>query len=374
MAACEFTVVVIDTAPPELVCPADMTVECEGPDGTAVAYTTPIASDACDGQPAVTCTPPSGSIFPPGQTEVVCRSEDAAGNETQCTFTITVVDRTPPEIECPASMVVDAQSPQGSVVEYMTPVMDVCDPNATVVCEPPPGSLFPIGQTTVTCSAFDSEAGDGRGGSSECTFTVTVVDRTPPEITCPLDMIVEGSTNGTNPHKPPGWPPGHDPPPNAVTAIVTYEVPVATDGEQTAPPQVTCTPPSGTRLGFGSHVITCEARDAAGNVATCTFEVSIVLGLSARAFIRADSNSDANVDIGDPIWTLNYLFLGGFAPKCMDAADANDDSDLNLGDPVYSLNYLFMAGPRPPAPWYPLCGLDPTDDDEVDCERYPPCE
>jgi hypothetical protein len=370
---CEFTVVVIDEAPPALVCPSSMTVECEGPDGTRVDYPTPMANDACDAQPNVVCTPPSGSLFPPGQTEVVCRSKDAAGNETQCTFTIIVVDTTPPEIVCPSSMVVDAETPQGSIVDYTTTVTELCDPNARVICEPPPGSLFPIGQTTVTCRAASGD-GDGRGAASECSFTITVIDRTPPQITCPLNFVVQGTTSGTNPHKPPGWPPGHNPPANAITAVVTYPDPVVTDDEQAEPPQVTCSPPSGTRLGFGLHTITCRARDRAGNELVCTFEVNVVLGLGARAFIRADANSDSLIDIGDPIWTVNHLFLGGFPPKCMDAADSNDDSDLNITDVVYTLNYLFMSGPRPPSPWYPLCGLDPTDGDGVDCNRYPPCE
>jgi hypothetical protein len=83
------------------------------------------------------------------------------------------------------------------------------------------------------------------------------------------------------------------------------------------------------------------------------------LGLRARAFIRADANSDSLIDIGDPIWTVNHLFLGGFPPKCMDAADSNDDSDLNISDVVYTLNYLFLAGPRPPAAVLPaLRGRD----------------
>jgi hypothetical protein len=50
-------------------------------------------------------------------------------------------------------------------------------PEPQVICEPPSGSLFPIGQTTVTCHAVSGD-GDGRGGASECSFTVTVIDRT----------------------------------------------------------------------------------------------------------------------------------------------------------------------------------------------------
>ena len=44
----------------------------------------------------------------------------------------------------------------------------------TVACSPPSGSLFPIGVTTVTCTAVD-----GAGLTDVETFTVTVDDVDP---------------------------------------------------------------------------------------------------------------------------------------------------------------------------------------------------
>lgn len=38
-----------------------------------------------------------GSLFPPGQSTVTCTATDAAGNTSECVFTITVADLTPPE-------------------------------------------------------------------------------------------------------------------------------------------------------------------------------------------------------------------------------------------------------------------------------------
>ena len=61
--------------------------------------------------------------------------------------------------------------------------------------------------------------------------------------------------------------------------------------------------------------------------------------------IRGDSNGDTNVDISDPTYTLQYLFLGGPAPGCAAAADANADGSLDISDPTYTLLHLFLGGP-----------------------------
>jgi hypothetical protein len=373
-ASCEFTVTVVDTAPPVLVCPADVSAECDAPGGATVTYPAPVASDACDGQPTVTCIPPSGSVFAIGQTEVVCTSRDAAGNTVECSFTVTVRDTMPPEIDCSEPIVAEAQSPEGAFVDYAVPAVDACDPSVEIVCEPPPGSLFPIGQTTVTCRATDTSGNGGALGSgaeSSCTFTVTVVDTTPPFLQCSPDLVFAGTTSGSPPHKPPGWPPGSNPPANAITTTITYDAPLASDTGQTQPVQTVCTPPSGSRLALGTHTITCRAIDLAGNEATCTFEVEIVLG--ATAFIRGDANVDSSVDIADPISLVNHLFLGGPTPKCLDSADVNDDGSINLTDIIYELNYIFQGMARPPDPFKPFCGLE-AETDALDCDRYLPCE
>jgi hypothetical protein len=223
-----------------------------------------------------------------------------------------------------------------------------------------------MGQTPVVCRAEDAAGNEATG-----TFTVTVADRTAPAMTCSANLIVEGTTAGGTPHKLPGWPPGSNPPANAITGVVIYADPAATDGEQTQPPQVTCSPPSGTRLGFGRHPVTCKARDLAGNETTCTFEVNVVLG--ARAFIRGDTNQDSKTDIADAIWSVNHLFLSGPRPRCLDTADANDDGRYDITDVVYELAYIFQGGPGMPGP-IGLCGLDATETDPLGCERFLPCE
>jgi hypothetical protein len=56
------------------------------------------------------------------------------------------------------------------------------------------------------------------------------------------------------------------------TAVVTYS-PTATDA--CGPVVVTCVPPSGSTFALGTTVVTCQAKDAAGNVASCSFNVTV---------------------------------------------------------------------------------------------------
>ena len=69
----------------------------------------------------------------------------------------------------------------------------------------------------------------------------------------------------------------------------------------------------------------------------------------------------------DAVAVLNYLFVTGVAPDCLDAADAADNGRVDISDAAFLLNFLFRRGSYPLPP-YPLPGLDPTEDDQDDCE------
>jgi HYR domain len=57
-----------------------------------VTYTV-IAQDDVDGVVTATCSPPSGSRFTVGRTQVSCSAQDASGNTSTATFTVTVKRR-----------------------------------------------------------------------------------------------------------------------------------------------------------------------------------------------------------------------------------------------------------------------------------------
>ena len=86
-----FSLAVIDTRPPTITTPGDLTVTAPSPDGDATVTYTVTATDNVDDNPQLTCQPPSGSTFPLGVTTVRCTATDSAGNTSAASFTITVL-------------------------------------------------------------------------------------------------------------------------------------------------------------------------------------------------------------------------------------------------------------------------------------------
>ncbi|MEM7234250.1 MAG: dockerin type I repeat-containing protein [Planctomycetota bacterium] len=105
-----------------------------------------------------------------------------------------------------------------------------------------------------------------------------------------------------------------------------------------------------------------RAAASAGLLSILVLSPNWVSAGESTRFLRGDVNSDAGVDIADPIFALNFLFAGGEVPPCQKAADANDDGAVDVSDPVTLLNYLFVGGNAPPGP-FPECGIDETRDD-----------
>jgi hypothetical protein len=255
-----FHVLVVDTTPPQVSgMPANQTLEATSAAGATATFTLPTMwNDIVDGPRAVSCNHASGETFPLGTTTVACSASDTSGNTANASFTITVQDTTGPVITVPANITVPATGPSGAVVTYTEPTAnDAVDGPEPVTCNHHSGDTFPIGTTTVTCTASDS-----RGNTSTKTFTVTVVgDTTPPVITVPATI----ATNATSP----------------AGAAVTFTVTAndAVDG----PVPVTCDHNSGDTFPLGpggathTTVVTCTASDSSGNTATKSFNV-IVLG------------------------------------------------------------------------------------------------
>lgn len=69
-------------------------------------------------------------------------------------------------LSLPGRIVVNATSPAGTPVAFEVTATDNTDPNPVVECTPPSGATFPIGTTTVTCTATDAS-----GNVAEGSFT-----------------------------------------------------------------------------------------------------------------------------------------------------------------------------------------------------------
>jgi extracellular elastinolytic metalloproteinase len=86
--------VTVETEAPELTCPDDETVSINpGATYTVPDYTlAAIVTDNCTDVPTMVQSPAAGAQVGEGDTEVTITATDEAGNETSCTFTLTVVE------------------------------------------------------------------------------------------------------------------------------------------------------------------------------------------------------------------------------------------------------------------------------------------
>lgn len=242
-----FTVAVVDTTPPTLSLPANITVEATGPDGAAAAYSA-TAHDVISGDVAVTFSTPSGSTFPLGTTTVTGSATDAAGNTATGSFTVTVVDTTPPTLSLPGNLTLEATGPDGAVATYTATAHDVVSGDVAVTFTISSGSIFPLGTTTVTGSATDAA-----GNTATASFTVTVVDTSAPTLSLPGNLMLEATG------------------PDGAVANFTVTAHDIVSGDVAVKISI----PSGSTFPLGSTTVTATASDAAGNMATGSFIVTV---------------------------------------------------------------------------------------------------
>ncbi|HXY86324.1 MAG TPA: HYR domain-containing protein, partial [Gaiellaceae bacterium] len=245
-----FDVTVVDTIKPVVTVPSNISDNSPDPGGKTETFTAS-ASDNVDGPITPTCKPASGSNFVIGTTTVTCTATDAHGNVGQASFTVTItlVDTTPPVITVPSDITVEATGPSGAAVSYSASANDNIDGTIIPTCNPASSSTFPLGTTTVTCSATDAH-----NNTASKTFHVTVQDTTPPTITVPANITTEATGSGG--------------------AAVTYTATSSdiVDGTKAA----SCSPASGSTFAIKTTTVTCNATDAHGNAATQkTFTVTV---------------------------------------------------------------------------------------------------
>src|SRR6185436_1002019 len=101
-------------------------------------------------------------------------------------------DTQPPVITCPPNLTVVAANVNDpcTVVNFTTTASDNC-PGVVVVCNPPAGSCFPVGVTTVTCTATDTS-----GNTATCSFTITVFDVALQDDSDPSIILLWNSVSG----------------------------------------------------------------------------------------------------------------------------------------------------------------------------------
>ncbi len=239
--SCTFTVTVVDTTPPQVTCPSNIVTTATGPGGAAVTYTAS-ASDSC-GIASFNSSPNSGSTFPIGTTTVTATATDSSGNSNACSFTVTVTAASP-TLNCPTNIVAECTGGL-TPVNFTVTASDASGPVA-VTSIPPSGSGFPLGTTNVVATAANS------AGTNSCTFTVTVVDTTPPQVTCPSNIVTAATGPGG--------------------AVVTY---TASASDSCGIANFNSSPSSGSTFPIGTTTVISTATDSTGNSNSCSFTITV---------------------------------------------------------------------------------------------------
>jgi uncharacterized repeat protein (TIGR01451 family) len=233
-----------------------MTVECH----TSFTDLGAIAHDACAGDSQATA---SGSVNPNlvGSYAITYNATDPSGHAAVAvTRIVNVVDTTAPIVTAPANVTVYTGAGAGSCTATISDAAlglasatDSCQGSLpTTRSGVPAGNIFPAGTQIITYSATD--ASNNTGSAIQ---TITVIDNTPPTISCLSDITVDFN-------------------PAVGGAVVTYTAPVGVDNCGATTGQ-TAGLPSGATFPVGTTTNTFRVTDAAGNTAECSFKVTVAL-------------------------------------------------------------------------------------------------
>src|SRR6185436_11801581 len=153
--------------------------------------------DNCTATGSITLSqsPAAGMLVGPGVTTITVTAMDAANNMNTCTTTLTVNDVTAPSVTCPAGTTASANANcQAAVPNVLGGVTasDNCTAAGSIVLtqSPAAGTLVGLGVTTITVTAKDAA-----NNMNTCTTTFTVVDTTPPTVSCPAGTTAAANAN-----------------------------------------------------------------------------------------------------------------------------------------------------------------------------------
>jgi photosystem II stability/assembly factor-like uncharacterized protein len=178
--------------PPAAIC-QNVTVpanaQCQG--SASAAQVDGGSFDPDGGPVSLNLVPPGPFVL--GPNNVTLEVTDAAGQTETCTAVVTVIDVTPPVLNCPVSVNVNCVNANGATASFATSAADNCGAAATPVCAPPSGSNFPLGTTVDVCTSADAS-----GNVGSCSFNVTVAIADNP-VCCPAgtNVMLGNSNNNT---------------------------------------------------------------------------------------------------------------------------------------------------------------------------------
>ena len=281
---------VADHVAPAITCPADVEIGCEEPrtpDFTGWA----LAHDTCDSAPLVEWSDTEYLTGCNG-TGTIARNwtaTDHCGNRNSCLQTITIVDRTPPELICPDDLVLECgPESEAEIAAWLASTHATDDCGAAVVTNDYTGLAGGCGGAGTATVVFT--ATDECGLTSTCERSIAISDTTPPVLDCPPDLVVECG-------------------PGAAAAVAAWLASAtATDSCGSVSVTNDFGGLSDACAATGSAVVTFTATDECGLTATCTRQLTVVDTLPPTFTCPADVVR--NADPGCYRLTLSLAEIG----------------------------------------------------------------
>jgi len=274
---CTQLITVEDIEAPTATCPVDQTVDTDlGVCGATVDLGQPVTSDNCSGVSLVNDAP---SLFPVGTTTVLWIVEDASGNTTECSHSITVEDN-----EAPVAICVDITVELDENGEYVV-ATDEIDGGSYDNCN----NITRIKDVaSLSCSLGETfvitlDVWDNNGNDDYCEATVTMLDNVAPvalcqDLTLQLDANGEGSITASQ----------IDNGSNDACGIESLEL---------SKTDFLCED-------AGPNAIVLSVTDSSNNVSTCESTVTVEDNVSPIAsckdvIVTGDENGDGFIDASD---------------------------------------------------------------------------
>ena len=186
--SCVQMISITDDVAPLITCPADITITCTDssmPENTGEAT----ASDNCDDAPDIAFSDVTiGGDCP--TLLVITRTwtaTDACGNSSSCVQTIVVTDEEAPLITCPADITIECDESTQPDNTGVATATDECSPPVITFEDAFEGS----GCAQESFIFRTWTATDGCGHTTTCLQVISIVDTTPPAITCPPNVTVQ---------------------------------------------------------------------------------------------------------------------------------------------------------------------------------------
>ncbi len=248
-------------SPPQLICASNLVVGCDSnwqPPSPLV-----VDCNLCcpSNNPPFIYSVITNSSSCPTVIQYFWEYTNCLGQFAYCSSTVTVTSA-PPTITCSSNKTVQC----GTSWSFD-------QPTATSDCCPTAPTILTVSTVTnhAACPLVVTRTWKARdcctNFSTLCSQTITVQDTTPPQITCPSNIVI--LTCDTN-------------------VIVTWSI-IASDVCSSV--TVTSSPPSGTAFPIDTtNIVVATAQDACGNSNSCSFTVTVLRAVSPILIARLDTD------------------------------------------------------------------------------------